>query len=214
MDFTSLSYFAFLGIVFFLYWLVPDKFRNIVIVVFSYVFYYFINFKYVLFLIALTCISYYLAMSIGKCSNNHNKKILLFISVSSILLTLFILKYFNFTISIISSIVSNDSKSVDSQVLNLILPVGISFYSFEIIGYLVDVYYGKTIAEANFINYAAFIAFFPQLLAGPIARSQRLLPQIKNQKKFLYANGIDGIKRIELGLFEKSRFCTVGLNHL
>ena len=178
MLFNSLSFAVFLPIVFILYWAVPHKWRWIVLFISSYYFYMSWNVKYVLLILFTTFISYICAIGLEHAKSIRTKKIMIVSTLIASLGCLFFFKYFNFVSTSIAELLGFFTLQVHPVTLNLLLPVGISFYTFQTLGYVIDVYRGDVTAEKNFGKYATFIAFFPQLVAGPIERSRNLRPQI------------------------------------
>ncbi len=201
MLFNSLSYAIFLPIVFILYWLIPHKYRWILLFVASYYFYMSWNAKYVFLIFLTTLVSYLSSILIEKY--NKHKKLVLAITLIVCLGILFIFKYFNFFFEIIDQIFSLFNIKLNKVTLNLLLPVGISFYTFQTLSYVIDVYRGNIKAERHFGYYATFVSFFPQLVAGPIERPDNLLPQLKKEKQFDYNNAVNGLKLMAMGFFKK-----------
>lgn len=194
MLFNSVSYAIFLPIVFISYWLIkPDK-RWILLLIASYYFYMNWNVKYVFLIFFTTLISYLCGLALEK------KRDIRYVMTALILClgVLFVFKYLNFSISIINRLANTQFRS-----LNLLLPVGISFYTFQTLSYVIDVYRGKIEAEHHFGIYATFVSFFPQLVAGPIERSGNLLPQIKKEHIFDLENAYYGSKLLLWGLYKK-----------
>ena len=203
MLFNSFSYALFLPVVFFIYWGIPHKFRWLLLLASSYYFYMSWNVKYVILIFFTTAISFFAAILIENEQRNRNKKAILLVAAILCLGVLFVFKYLNFTISTFAEVVSFVGIKLSPQTIKLLLPVGISFYTFQTISYITDVYRGEIEAEHNFGYYATFISFFPQLVAGPIERTNNLLPQIKTEHFFDYDNASYGLKRILWGLFKK-----------
>lgn len=203
MLFNSISYAFFLPIVFGIYWLLPEKFRWIIILVSSYYFYMSWNASYVLLILFTTGISYATALAIQGCSRIKYKKWLMSLAISICLLMLVFFKYFNFFTDIVDSFLRLFYIKVHPVTLKLLLPVGISFYTFQTLSYVIDVYQGKIQPERNFGKYAAFISFFPQLVAGPIERASDLMPQICGSHKFSYDEATYGLKLMAWGFFKK-----------
>lgn len=200
MLFNSFEYLIFLPLVVIFYNLFSVKFKNIFLLLASLIFYSFWNVKYTLLMIFSIFITYLTGIYI---ENNRNKakkmKIAVFLCFIINLGILFVFKYFNFFADLINNFSGKDFNiSID-----VILPVGISFYTFQALGYTIDVYRKDLCAEKNFIDYALFVSFFPQLVAGPIERSINLLPQIKNPRKFSYENLISGLVLFFYGMFLK-----------
>lgn len=203
MLFNSLSFAIFLPIVFILYWAVPHKFRWIVLFISSYYFYMCWNVKYVLLILFTTFISYACAIGLEKAEEKKKKKILIVSTMIASLGCLFFFKYFNFVSESIASLLHLFTLQVHPVTLNLLLPVGVSFYTFQTLGYVIDVYRGDVKAERHFGKYATFIAFFPQLVAGPIERTKNLLPQITAEHKFDYEKAVSGLRLMAWGFFKK-----------
>lgn len=203
MLFNSLSFAIFLLIVFILYWAVPNKFRWIVLFISSYYFYMSWNIKYVLLILFTTLISYACAIGLEQAEEKKKKKILIVSTMIASLGCLFFFKYFNFVTESIASLLQLFTLQVHPVTLNLLLPVGISFYTFQTLGYVIDVYRGDVRAERHFGKYATFIAFFPALVAGPIERSKNLLPQITHENRFDYEKAVSGLRLMAWGFFKK-----------
>lgn len=140
-------------------------------------------------------------MNLAKSQNQ--RKLWLWISIIFSIGFLGIFKYYNFFISSFSDLLSHFGLHANLSSLNVILPVGISFYTFHGLSYIIDLYNKKIDEEKDFINYALFVSFFPLLIAGPIERATHLLPQIKKQRIFDYSKAVDGLKQILWGLFKK-----------
>ncbi len=203
MLFNSLSYVVFLPIVFAIYWIIPNKFRWFFLLVASYYFYMSWNVKYVVLILFTTVVSYSSARIIEKCKKEKHRKIIVAIAAILCLLVLFFFKYFNFMTVTAVRVLSLLAINLSPITIEVLLPVGISFYTFQTIAYVFDVYRGKVHAEKNFGIYATFISFFPQLVAGPIERTSNLLPQIKAEHKFDENKAIEGAKLMIWGYYKK-----------
>lgn len=206
MLFNSIDFLIFLPIVFLLYWFIfrTVKQKNILIVIISYIFYGWWDYRF-LFLIALTSACSYLS---GLLIERYEKsrKVQKLISASNISLNLIILgifKYYYFFIDNLVLLLSIWNINLDIVTLNIILPVGISFYTFQALSYTIDVYQKKIKATHNIIEFFAFICFFPQLVAGPIERATNLLPQFQKNRTFEYAKAVDGLRQMLWGFFKK-----------
>ncbi len=184
MLFNSLQYAVFLPIVLALYWIVPHKWRWTAVLVSSYYFYMCWNAKYLLLIMFITGISYVGALGVEGAREQKQKKLWVGLVIAVSLALLFVFKYFNFLSETLYSIFSMAHIDAPQVTLNLLLPVGISFYTFQSIGYIVDVYRGDIEAEHHVGKYAAFVAFFPQLVAGPIEGASNLMPQLKTERHF------------------------------
>ena len=202
MLFNSFSFAIFLPIVFALYWLVPPRLQWVVLLISSYFFYMCWKPEYVLLIFFTTLISYGGAILIKK--RPTKQKLFLTLSLIVSLTVLFFFKYFNFFSSSITwGINGLFGASLDPILINVILPVGISFYTFQTLGYVIDVYRGTVEPEYHFGKYATFISFFPQLVAGPIERTANLLGQIKAEHSFDYAKASYGARLMLWGYFKK-----------
>lgn len=203
MVFNSIQFLVFLPIVFLLYWLVfkPLKWQNVLIVVASYVFYGWWDWRF-LSLIAFTSLSSYAS---GVLIERHRDKGKI-ISAANIVINLLILgffKYFNFFTESFADAMLSLGWHCDAPTLNIVLPVGISFYTFQALSYSIDVYRKKLDASHSLIDVMAFISFFPQLVAGPIERATKLLPQIQRPRTFSPKAATDGMRQMLWGLFKK-----------
>ena len=203
MLFNSMQFAIFLPIVFMIYWVLPHRFRWIVLFIASYWFYMGWNPKYVVLILGTTVISYSAAIILDKLTCIKLKKLTLTITAILCLGVLFFFKYFNFLSESVTDLLNLFTIQVNPITLNLILPVGISFYTFQTLSYVIDVYRGDIAAEYHFGKYATFISFFPQLVAGPIERANNLLPQIKAKHKFNYSQATYGMKLMAWGFFKK-----------
>ena len=211
MLFNSIDFLIFLPIVLVIYYIIPMKYKHIWLLISSYYFYMCWNAKYVLLIFVSTVITYLSGIlidkvektwpdvnDIGKC-----KKLILALSFVSNLGILFYFKYINFTLDIVMRLLSKVNISMDVPVFDVILPVGISFYTFQALSYSVDVYRGEVAPEHDFFRYALFVSFFPQLVAGPIERSKNLLTQLREPRRFDFEYALDGILLMLWGFFLK-----------
>lgn len=213
MLFNTMQYLLFLPVVVFVYYCLPERMRNVWLLVVSYYFYMQWNPIYIILLFACTLITYTGGMILEKLKNvqsenqdvqNIGKRTICF--VLCIVLNLGILaffKYFTFGLSLLNRVLEYMQMEVFSWKYNILLPVGISFYILQSLGYLIDVYKGEIGAEKSFICYALFVSFFPQLVAGPIERSKNLLIQLNEPHAFVYENVRKGLLFILYGLFLK-----------
>ena len=203
MLFNSLQFALFLPIVFALYWALPHKFRWLILLIASCWFYMSGNAKYIIFLATATLISYTSAILMEKQESIKKKKLILAVAAVLCLGVLFMLKYFNFFSTSLSKMCSAFSIKLQPTTLKLLLPVGLSFYTFQTVGYLIDVYRGKIKAEHHLGYYALFVSFFPQISSGPIGRAPDLLPQYKAEKNFDYSTAVYGLRLMLWGFFKK-----------
>ena len=203
MLFNSLSFAVFLPIMFSLYWMIPHKFRWVLMLLASYWFYMSWNPKYVVLILFTSFVSYKAALIIEKQQEQRKKRLTLAAAAVLCLSVLFFFKYFNFFSESMTHVLRLFTIQLNPITLNLVLPVGISFYTFQTLSYVIDVYRGDITAEQHFGRYATFVSFFPQLVAGPIERTTNLLPQIKAEHKFSYDLATYGLKLMAWGYFKK-----------
>ncbi len=203
MLFNSVEFFIFLPIVILIYLLLPQKGRVYFLLAASYYFYASWSYEYLILIIFTTITSYLFGLGIGKTNSERLRKVYLFSALFINLGVLFVFKYFNFFNNAVSDVYSIFDIQYEGLMLNLLLPVGISFYTFQALSYVVDIYRGQTTVENSIIRYSLYVSFFPQLVAGPIERSYNLLPQLKIFKTLRYENVSTGFKLILWGLFTK-----------
>ncbi|MCA0396394.1 MAG: MBOAT family protein [Bacteroidetes bacterium] len=206
MLFNSLSYFLFLPAVFLLYWLVFNRSvstRNLFLIVVSYFFYACWDWRFLFLLVFSTLLDYFSGLKIEACTTSFSRRMWLWISIGINLGLLLTFKYFNFFIDSFNSLLSQLRLPVSHWSLKVILPVGISFYTFHGLSYVIDIYYRRIRAERNFVTYSLFVSFFPLLVAGPIERATHLLPQLREPRKFNYEMSVDGLRQILWGLLKK-----------
>jgi alginate O-acetyltransferase complex protein AlgI len=207
MLFNSIEFLLFLPIVFVLYWFVFNKnfnHQNLIILISSYVFYGWWDYRFLSLIFLSTIVDYVIGLKIYSQSSRKNQKTLLWCSVLFNLGILGFFKYYNFFIESWIDLLSSIGYKINSEwTLNIILPVGISFYTFQTMSYTIEIYKRKLNPTKDFISFATFVSFFPQLVAGPIERATNLLPQILNKREFKYLQGVQGLKLIFWGLFKK-----------
>ena len=203
MIFNSFQYMIFLPVVFLLHWLIPSRHRWILLLIASYYFYMSWNAKYVVLILFTTLVSYLAAILIEATDSARKKKIILFGTLITCLGVLGVFKYFNFFAETLSNLFQAFSIPLHPVTLKLLLPVGISFYTFQTLSYVIDVYRGTIRAERHFGIYATFVSFFPQLVAGPIERASNLLPQFSKPRSFDYSLAVDGMRQILWGYVKK-----------
>lgn len=203
MLFNSLNYAIFLPIVFILFWILPHKFRWVLLLISSYYFYMSWNVEYVVLILFTTIISYVCSRFLEKTEKDYLKKMYLIFTLLASLGVLFFFKYFNFFADNICNLLNYIAIPVHPITLNVLLPVGISFYTFQTLSYVIDVYRGKVKPVHHFGVYATYISFFPQLVAGPIERTNNLLPQIIKEHRFDYKKASYGLKLMAWGFFKK-----------
>ena len=207
MLFNSLEFFIFLPIVFILYWYIINKnlnLQNSLLLIASYVFYGWWDYRFLSLIALSTIVDYIVGLSIHNADTKANKKYWLILSMLFNLGLLGFFKYYNFFIDSWVDLISSFGYSIENTwTLKVILPVGISFYTFQTMSYSIDIYREKLAPTKNFIAFAAFVSFFPQLVAGPIERASNLLPQILKKRKFDKDLAIKGIEQIVWGMFKK-----------
>ncbi|MGB5982417.1 MAG: MBOAT family O-acyltransferase [Nonlabens sp.] len=206
MLFNSLDFAIFLPVVFILYWFVFKgslKLQNALVVVASYVFYGWWDWKFLSLIVFSTVIDYSIGNALNRTEDIRKRKFLLWTSILVNLGFLGFFKYFNFFIDNFKSAFSVFGYELGVDSLNIILHVGISFYTFQTLSYTIDVYRKNLEPTKDFVAFSAFVCFFPQLVAGPIERATHLLPQFHRKRKFDYSQAIDGMRQILWGLFKK-----------
>src|SRR6056300_219048 len=206
MLFNSLDFAIFLPIVFVLYWFVTKhnlRLQNALIVAASYVFYGWWDWRFLSLIIFSTVLDYSIGRRLKYEENQKKRKILLWTSIIVNLGLLGFFKYYNFFLDNFVAAFSFFGQEIQPNTLNIILPVGISFYTFQTLSYSIDVYKKKLEPTEDFIAFSAFVCFFPQLVAGPIERATNLLPQFYKKRTFEYDKAVDGMRQILWGLFKK-----------
>jgi alginate O-acetyltransferase complex protein AlgI len=206
MLFNSLDFAVFLPIVFALYWFVTNhnlKLQNALIVAASYVFYGWWDWRFLSLIIFSTLVDYSIGRRLKNEQKQSTRKILLWTSIIVNLGFLGFFKYYNFFLDNFVAAFSFFGQEIQPNTLNIILPVGISFYTFQTLSYTIDVYKKKLEPTKDFIAFSAFVCFFPQLVAGPIERATNLLPQFYKKRTFEHDKAVDGMRQILWGLFKK-----------
>ena len=207
MLFNSLEYILFLPTVFILHWFIFNKYlklQNVLILVASYIFYGWWDWRFLSLILLSTVVDYFVGIKIYNSQDDRVRKSYLWVSILINLGLLGVFKYFNFFIdSWIDLLCSFGYEQKSIWTLNVILPVGISFYTFQTMSYSLDIYYNKLKPTIDFISFASFVSFFPQLVAGPIERASNLLPQILTKREFKYEQGVQGLRLILWGMFKK-----------
>ena len=203
MAFNSIRFLVFFPVVLLLYYVIPGKYKNVWLLICSYFFYGCWNVRYCLLLLICTLLSYFVAIIAEENAENPGfKKKIFIMGVLFLVGMLSAYKYTNFVLQNLSELLGRFGLSELPQ-LDIVMPVGISFFTFQALGYLIDVYSGKMSAERSFVNYALFVSFFPQLLSGPIGRAGKLLPQYREAKAFSYEKVRDGFLQLLWGFFLK-----------
>ena len=206
MLFNSTTFLIFLIIVFVVFWKTSKYsllWSNVVLLTASYIFYGWWDWRFLILIIISSAIDFFIGNQIFKSKNHRSRKQLLITSIAANLGMLFFFKYFNFFIDSFKTLLAPFAATDQWSTLNIILPVGISFYTFQTLSYTIDIYNRKTEPAQSALSFFTFVAFFPQLVAGPIERARKLIPQFEIKRGFLFSQGSSGLKLILWGLFKK-----------
>jgi len=206
MLFNSIDFAVFLPIVFALYWLINNKslkVQNLLIIAASYLFYGWWDWRFLSLIVFSTLVDYAVGIGLSKQEDKTTRKLLLWVSIIVNLGFLGVFKYYDFFLNNFISAFSFFGIPIQANLLHIILPVGISFYTFQTLSYSIDIYRRKLEPTKDFLAFGAFVCFFPQLVAGPIERATHLLPQFYKKRKFDYSQAVDGMRQILWGLFKK-----------
>ncbi len=207
MIFNSVTFLIFFILFFQFYWLINNKlpisYRNIFTILSSYLFYGWWDWRFLSLIIISSSADYFIGLGLARAQKKNGRKMLLILSIVVNLGILGFFKYFNFFIESLNEFMHFFSLSVDVNTLKIILPVGISFYTFQTLSYTIDIYKRKIEPTRNIFSFFAFVSFFPQLVAGPIERASHLLHQFDAKKAFSYNHCVIGLRLILWGLFKK-----------
>lgn len=203
MLFNTIDFVIFLPIVILIYYLIPHKFRWALLLAASYYFYMSWKVEYIFLIISSTLIDYFSGILMEKLPTKRSRIPLLLLSLITNLGLLFTFKYYDFAATNLNLFFEDFGISQELPLIQLLLPVGISFYTFQTLSYSIDVFFGRQKAEKHLGYFALYVSFFPQLVAGPIERFSNLTPQFKAKHKFTYSNLINGLRLIIYGLFIK-----------
>lgn len=206
MFFNSLDFLIFLPIVFALYWLLQNKdlkWQNLLLLLASYYFYTCWDYRFMFLLMFSTFLDFFTGIRMADAKDDRGKKFWFWTSIIVNLGFLGVFKYYNFFAENLQASLAAVGWHVDFWTLQVILPVGISFYTFHGLSYVIDIYYNRIVPNRNIVNYSVFVSFFPLLVAGPIERATHLLPQLERKRDFNYAKSVDGLRQILWGLFKK-----------
>jgi len=206
MFFNSFHFALFLPLVFILYWWLGSKsksYQNYILIAASYYFYSCWDWRFLFLLVFSTLLDYFSAIQIEKSEDRLQRKMWLWLCVSINLGFLGIFKYYNFFASSFAELLIDIGFKTNPLLLDLILPVGISFYTFHGLSYIIDIYYKRIQSERNFVDYSLFVSYFPLLVAGPIERATHLLPQVKVKRTFNFEKAKEGVYQIVWGLVKK-----------
>jgi len=206
MLFNSIDFAIFLPIVFILYWIIGKyslRYQNLFILAASYLFYGWWDYRFLGLIFISSLVDFIVGIKLGKATDNITRRLLLATSISVNIGFLAFFKYYNFFLCSFTDAFTFLGNSFDHSRLSIILPVGISFYTFQTLSYTIDIYRNKINPTKDVIAFFGFVSFFPQLVAGPIERASNLLPQFLNTRKFDYHKAVDGLRQILWGLFKK-----------
>jgi len=203
MLFNSVQFLIFFAFVIAIYFSIPFRFRWVLLLAASYYFYLCTTPKFIVFILLSTLITYYAGIRMGKKGSKSERKKFLLLGLVFNAGLLFVLKYYNFFGESLTSLFTHLQMEYKIPALRLLLPIGISFYTFKSLSYCIDVYRGDQPAEKHPGHFALYVAFFPQLLAGPIERAARFLPQVREKFDFDYSRATKGLRLILWGLFQK-----------
>lgn len=206
MLFNSIDFIVFLPLVFLLYWIIDgqqQRLRNIVLLLASYVFYGWWDARFLILIVISTLVDYGVGLRLQEAKQSNKRKLWLLLSLFVNLGMLGYFKYYNFFLDNFVAAFTWFGQSIDMRPLSIVLPVGISFYTFQTLSYSIDVYRRKLEPTRDVLAFAAYVSFFPQLVAGPIERAIHLLPQFHSRRYFEYAKAVDGLKQILWGFFKK-----------
>jgi D-alanyl-lipoteichoic acid acyltransferase DltB (MBOAT superfamily) len=203
MLFNSYIFWVFFAVVITLYFRLPHKYQNRMLLVASYIFYGYWDYRFLSLIFISTVVDYFVALRIADSNETKIRKRLLLLSIGTNLGFLGFFKYYNFFSNEFASMLSSLGMDVSLPVLNIILPVGISFYTFQTLSYTIDTYRRKVDPTDKFLDFALYVSFFPQLVAGPIERASHLLPQILQVRKLQGSAFSEGLFLVASGLFKK-----------
>ncbi|MDO4187747.1 MAG: MBOAT family O-acyltransferase [Lachnospiraceae bacterium] len=204
MSFSSVSFFVFMIAVFLIYWGIPHKFKYMLLICANIAFYGSFGVKFIPVLLVEVIIAFVLAIAIeNKKAEKKQTKLLICIGIILTVLPLLFFKYLNFAIYTVDKVLSKITVPVNDHTLKIIAPIGISFYTFELLSYIIDVYSGKTKAEKNILRLFVFASFFPNITSGPIERANSFLKQLDMEKEFNYDRSVSGLRLVMLGMVKK-----------
>lgn len=206
MLFNSIDFAVFLPVVFVLYWSLNDRgltLQNLFVVAASYTFYGWWDWRYLGLVIISTVVGYASGQGIARARDRRTRDVWLVVSIVVNLGLLVFFKYFNFFVESFSAAFTVLGGEISARSLHIVLPIGISFYTFQTLSYSIDVYRRRIEPASDYVAFSAFHSFFPQLVAGPIERATTLLPQFYVRRRFEYAEAVDGLRQILWGLFKK-----------
>ena len=201
--FNSIEFILFFISVFLTYWILPKRYKNILLLAASYIFYASWDWKLLSLLIVSTYVNYFCGLWIFKAESNRAKKLFLVLAMAANLSLLGFFKYFNFFAESLVTLLNLFGFHLNFTTLSIILPIGISFYTFQTMGYTIDIYRKQFVPTKNIVDFSLFVAYFPQLIAGPIERAKDLIPRIQAEKQLRNINYKEGLYLFVYGLFKK-----------
>ncbi len=206
MNFNSLEFAIFLPTVFVLYWIFGRftlRFQNLFIILASFVFYGWVDYRFLGLIIFSILLDYFVGLSLAATDDDRRRRLYVSMSILGNLAMLCYFKYYNFFVDSMAAVVSIFGYHPEVQHLQIVLPLGISFYTFQTMSYSIDIYRRRMEATRDILAFGAFVSFFPQLVAGPIERAERLVPQFSRPRRFEYQQAVDGLRQVLWGFFKK-----------
>lgn len=206
MVFNSLTFLLFFVSFFLLYWFLGNKnvkVQNSILLLGSYLFYGWADWRFLFLIIAISALNFYLGIFIEKTSNPKRRKFLVYVGLIQGIGGLAFFKYYNFFVTSINDSIHLLNGNLNLQTLNIIVPLGISFFTFRTISYILDIDKGKIEATKNWVVFFNYVSFFPSVLSGPIDKSKMFIPQLEKKRHFDYCQSVDGLRQILWGLFKK-----------
>ncbi|HEY9115148.1 MAG TPA: MBOAT family O-acyltransferase [Bacteroidales bacterium] len=206
MLFNSYTFIIFFVVFFFLYWFVFNKnlkIQNLLILAGSYFFYAWADWRLLSYLLGASAVNYFLGIAIENTENSRKRRLLLWLGMIQGVGGLFYFKYFNFFIISFKQAFASINVDLNIHTLNIIVPIGISYFTFKTLSYLLDVDKGKMKASHDWVIFFGYVAFFPSLLSGPIDKAKMFIPQLEKKRTFDYNQAVDGMRQILWGLFKK-----------
>ena len=204
MLFNSLTFFVFFAIVVSIYWLIPNRYRSVLLLVGSYIFYGCWSWYFLALLIYSSLVDYYACLAMYNSTEDKVKKRYLMVSLLNNLGILFLFKYYNFFAESLIALAGTFGYELSFTTLHIVLPVGISFYTFQTLSYTIDIYKGRLKPAKDLLHFCLFVSYFPQLVAGPITRARDLIPQIEKDNRTVTKNDLmEGLSLAALGFVKK-----------
>lgn len=206
MVFNSIAFFVFFTSFYLVYWFVANRnlrLQNLLLLLGSYVFYGWADWRFLILIIGISALNFYLGLSIEKTSQPKRRQLLVYVGLIQGIGGLAFFKYYNFFITSINDSIHSLNGNLNLQTLKIIVPLGISFFTFRTISYILDVDKGKIEATKDWVVFFNYVSFFPSLLSGPIDKAKMFIPQLEKKRVFNYNQTVDGFRQILWGLFKK-----------